>query len=87
MRGRLVRLALTGTALAFLVLFLLLPLAVVFSQALEQGIRTYWVAVSEPEALRALRLTFIVVLIAVPMNVVLGVAAAWAISRFQFPGR
>jgi sulfate transport system permease protein len=83
MRGPLVRGVLTAVALAFLLLFLLLPLAAVFSQALEQGVRTYWLAVSEPEALRALRLTFI----AVPMNVVFGIAAAWAIARFRFPGR
>ena len=85
--ARLVRYSLTAVALAFLLLFLVLPLVAVFSQALEQGARAYWVAVSEPEALRALRLTAIVVLIAVPMNVIFGIAAAWAIARFTFPGR
>ena len=87
MGARLVRHSLTAVALAFLLLFLVLPLVAVFSQALEQGARAYWVAVSEPEALRALRLTAIVVLIAVPMNVIFGIAAAWAIARFKFPGR
>ena len=87
MRARLVRLTLTGVALVFLLLFLVLPLVAVFSQALEQGSRAYWLAVSEPEALRALWLTGIVVLIAVPMNVIFGVSAAWAIARFKFPGR
>ena len=86
-RGRIVRVLLTLTAVSFLALFLLLPLIAVFTQALEQGLRAYWTSVSEPEALRSLRLTLIVVLIAVPMNVAFGVAAAWAIARFSFPGR
>ena len=85
MGARLVRHSLTAVALAFLLLFLVLPLVAVFSQALEQGARAYWVAVSEPEALRALRLTAIVVLIAVPMNVIFGIAAAWAIARLRSP--
>ena len=86
-RGPIVRVLLTLTAVSFLALFLLLPLIAVFTQALEQGLRAYWASVSEPEALRSLRLTLIVVLIAVPMNVAFGVAAAWAIARFTFPGR
>jgi sulfate transport system permease protein len=86
-RGRIVRVLLTLTAVSFLALFLLLPLIAVFTLALEQGVRAYWTSVSEPEALRSLRLTLIVVLIAVPMNVAFGVAAAWAIARFTFPGR
>jgi sulfate/thiosulfate transport system permease protein len=87
MRATLVRLLLTGIALAFLTLFLLLPLVAVFVQALENGVAAYWTAIGEHEALRALGLTLIIASIAVPLNVAFGLAAAWAIARFSFPGR
>lgn len=71
----------------FLSLFLLLPLVAVFSQALEQGVQTYLEALVEPDALSAIRLTFITALIAVPLNLIFGVAAAWAIAKFEFFGK
>src|SRR4051812_946962 len=83
----LVRWSLIAVALLFLAVFLLLPLVAVFVQALALGLKAYWSAVSEPEALRALWLTAIVASLTVPMNVAFGIAAAWAIARFRFPGR
>src|SRR5262245_4697502 len=84
---RLVRWLLIGTALAFLVLFLLLPLAVVFGEALRGGLAAYVAAVTDPMALSAIRLTITTALIVVPLNVTFGVAAAWAIARFEFRGK
>ena len=84
---RLVRGLLIGTALAFLALFLLVPLVVVFASALTDGARAYLDAVREPAALAAIRLTLLTAALTVPLNVVFGVAAAWAIARFRFPGR
>jgi sulfate transport system permease protein len=86
-RTRLVRRSLISVALMFLALFLLLPLVAVFAQAFEQGLSAYGSAVLEPEARRAIGLTLLVAAIAVPLNVIFGVAAAWAIARFRFPGR
>jgi sulfate transport system permease protein len=83
----LARWALTTVALAFLVLFLLVPLGAIFVQAFEQGVRAWLAAITEPAALAALELTALVVVIVVPLNVAFGVAAAWAIARFRFPGR
>jgi sulfate transport system permease protein len=82
-----VRLLLIGTALAFLAVFLVLPLAIVFQQALEKGLAAYLGAIREPDALAALRLTLLTAAIAVPANLLFGVAASWAIARFEFPGR
>jgi sulfate transport system permease protein len=84
---RLVRWALLTIALAFLVLFLLAPLVVVFVEALGKGLGTYWAAVTDPIALAALRLTLLTAALVVPLNVVFGVAAAWLIARFDFRGR
>jgi sulfate transport system permease protein len=83
----LLRWALIALALGFMSLFVVLPLAVVFAQAFEKGWMTYWAAVSEPDALAAIRLTLLAAGIAVPLNLVFGLAAAWAIAKFQFPGR
>jgi sulfate transport system permease protein len=83
----LVRWIITGVALAFLVLFLLVPLAAIFVQALAEGVRAYVAAITEPAATAALKLTGLVVLLVVPLNMAFGVAAAWAIARFRFPGR
>jgi sulfate transport system permease protein len=83
----LVRAALVAVALGFLALFLVVPLAAVFAQALEKGWSAYLEALREPMALSALRLTLLTAAIAVPLNVVFGVAAAWAIAKFEFPGR
>ena len=85
--GRLVRGLLIGTAVVFLALFLVLPLFTVFAQALSRGVGAYLEAFSEPDAWTAIRLTLTVAAIAVPFNLVFGVAAAWAIAKFEFPGK
>ena len=81
------RYGLIGVALAFLNLFVVLPLIAVFAQALEKGLGVYWAAITEPDALSAIRLTLLATGIAVPLNLVFGLAAAWAIARFQFHGK
>jgi sulfate/thiosulfate transport system permease protein len=83
----LVRWALTAAALFFLTLFLFVPLAAVFAQALEKGFATYLASFREPDALAAVRLTLLTAAIAVPLNTVFGVAAAWAIAKFEFRGK
>jgi sulfate/thiosulfate transport system permease protein len=85
--GPAVRWLLTAAALAFLALFLLLPLVAVFVEALREGLGPYLGAVSEPDALAAIRLTLLVAAIAVPLNLVFGLAAAWAIAKFEFYGK
>jgi sulfate transport system permease protein len=85
--SRAVRWALIGIALVFLALVLLLPLALVFVQALAKGIPAYWDAIREPDALSAAKLTLLIASIAVPANLIFGVAAAWCISKFEFRGR
>jgi sulfate/thiosulfate transport system permease protein len=82
-----VRAVLIATALAFLALFLLLPLLAVFVEALRQGLGAYLAGITEPDALAAMWLTLIVAAIAVPLNVVFGIAAAWAIAKFEFKGK
>ncbi len=84
---RWVRALLIGIALAFLALFLFVPLAVVFVKALEGGVEAYMAAVNEPIALAAVRLTLLTAAIVVPVNLVFGLAAAWAIAKFRFRGR
>jgi sulfate transport system permease protein len=81
------RLLLITVALLFLAAFLLLPLVVVFAQAFSKGLQAYVAAVSDPSAWSAIKLTLLVAGIAVPMNVVFGVAAAWAITKFEFRGK
>jgi sulfate transport system permease protein len=81
------RLLLIAVALLFLGLFLALPLLVVFVQALAKGVGAYVVAVSDPMAWDAVKLTLLVAAIAVPFNLVFGVAAAWAIAKFEFRGK
>ena len=82
-----VRTILIGIAITFLALFLVLPLAAVFVQALSHGVGAYLDAFREPDALSAIRLTLTVAAIAVPFNLVFGVAASWAIAKFEFPGK
>jgi sulfate/thiosulfate transport system permease protein len=82
-----VRWALILVALAFLTLFLFVPLVAVFTEALRKGWDTYREAVLDPDALSAIRLTFIAAGIAVPLNLVFGVAAAWTIAKFDFRGK
>ena len=74
-------------AMAFVGLFLVLPLVFVLAGALEKGVARYWSSIVDPDALAALRLTLTVVAIAVPCNLAFGVAAAWAIAKFQFRGK
>ena len=81
------RWTLIAIALAFLVLFLILPLIVVFAEAFREGTGTYLAALSEPEALAAIRLTLLTALIVVPLNALFGLAAAWAITKFEFRGK
>ncbi|HUS24053.1 MAG TPA: sulfate ABC transporter permease subunit CysW [Candidatus Binatia bacterium] len=82
-----VRWLLTGSVLVFLSLFLLLPLATVLVEALRQGVGVYASTLREPEALAAVRLTLLTAAIAVPLNLVFGVAAAWAVAKFEFRGK
>ena len=82
-----VRVALIAIALAFLVLFLIFPFVVVFTEALGKGVKVYAAAISEPEALAAIRLTLLTAAIVVPLNVIFGIAAAWAITKFEFRGK
>lgn len=82
-----VRGTLIAVALLFLGLFLFVPLAAVFTEAFRRGIGPYFAALRDPDALAAIRLTLTVAAIAVPLNVVFGVAASWAIARFEFRGK
>lgn len=82
-----VRIALIATALAFVGFFLVLPLAAVFAEGLRKGFGAYLAALADPLALSAVKLTLVAAGIAVPANLVFGVAAAWAIAKFSFPGK
>jgi sulfate transport system permease protein len=82
-----VRAALIVVAVVFLLLFLLLPLVTVFVEALRPGVDAYVDALKEPDALSAIRLTLLIAAISVPCNLVFGVAASWAIAKFDFKGK
>jgi sulfate transport system permease protein len=82
-----VRWLLTGTAVLFLTGFLLVPLAAVLVEALSKGLDVYLAAITDTDALAAIRLTLIAAGISVPMNLVFGVAAAWCIAKFEFRGK
>ena len=82
-----VRYALITVALLFLTLFLFVPLVAVFAEALKNGWSTYKEAILDPDALSAIKLTLIAAVISVPLNLVFGVAAAWAIAKFDFRGK
>jgi sulfate transport system permease protein len=84
---RLVRGLIIGFAVAFLSLFVVLPLVLVFASALSKGIGFYLAALNDPEAWAAIRLTLITAAISVGLNLVFGVAAAWAIAKFEFRGK
>jgi len=73
-------------ALTYVGVMLLLPLGAVLFEALRKGIGLWWAAISDPDARSAIRLTLIVAAISVPLNTVFGVAAAWAISKYNFAG-
>lgn len=84
---RWVRIGLVAAAVAFLLAFLLVPLAAVFAHALRDGLGVFFAALSDPSTLAAVRLTLLVAAIAVPVNVAYGLAAAWCVAKFRFPGR
>jgi sulfate/thiosulfate transport system permease protein len=84
---RWVRVILITAALLFLGVFLLLPLIVVFSEAFKKGMEVYVESIREPDAVAAIQLTLLAAAIAVPLNLIFGIAAAWAIAKFQFPGK
>ena len=81
------RVILLTTALAFLAVFLLMPLIAVFAEALREGFAPFFEAIVEPDALSAIRLTLLVAAISVPLNILFGLAAAWSITKFDFPGK
>lgn len=78
---------LIGIAMTFCLVFLLLPLVNVFAQAFSKGWSGYWQAISHPDAWAAMKLTLLIAAISVPLNVVFGLAAAWAIAKFEFRGK
>ncbi|MDP2819905.1 MAG: sulfate ABC transporter permease subunit CysW [Polaromonas sp.] len=82
-----VRYTLITVALIFVLLFLVLPLAAVFTEALRKGFDAYWAALKESDAWSAIQLTLIAAAIAVPLNLVFGVSAAWAIAKYEFRGK
>ena len=84
---RWVRITLIAVALVFLTLFLFIPLAAVFTEALKKGWEVYVESVLDADALSAIKLTLIAAAISVPLNLVFGVAAAWAIAKFEFRGK
>ena len=81
------QLVLIATVVGFMGLFLLIPIAAVFAEAFRKGAEAYFASFQDPDALAAIRLTLTVAAIAVPLNLVFGVAAAWAITKFEFPGK
>ena len=82
-----VRVILITVAVIFLVLFLLLPLGAVFFEAFRAGMAAYFAAITEPDAVAAIKLTLLVAAIAVPANLIFGLAASWAIAKFEFTGK
>ena len=85
--SRAVRWILTTIALIFLALFLVVPLAAVFAQAFAKGVAYYFDSLKDPDAWSAIKLTLITAAIAVPLNVVFGLAASWCIAKFEFRGK
>ncbi len=85
--SRAVRFACIGFTIVFLALFLFMPLFIVFYEALSAGLAKYLNSLQTSQALAAIRLTLIVALISVPVNIVFGIAAAWCIAKYRFPGR
>lgn len=76
-----------GIAFLFLALFLLVPLVSIFVEAFRQGLHVYWAAITEPDALSAIKLTLLAAAIALPLNAIFGIAVAWAVSKFDFRGK
>jgi sulfate transport system permease protein len=81
------KLLLGAVAIAFIAILLLLPLALVFKEAFAQGVSAFFNAISDPDALAAVRLSLTAAAIAVPLNTVFGICAAWAIAKYDFPGK
>jgi len=81
------RICLTALALLFIALFIVMPLAAIFVQAFEKGWQEYVAAISEQETLSSLGLTLLITVLVVPLNLLFGVAAAWAITKFRFRGK
>lgn len=84
---RAVRITIIALAMVFLTVFVVLPLVVVFAHAFSKGILAYFSALAEPEALAAIKLTLLVAVISVGLNLVFGLVAAWAVAKFEFPGK
>ena len=84
---RIVRWLLITVAIGFLGIFLVLPLVAIFIKAFEKGLELYIASITQPDALSAIKLTLLVIVIAVPLNTIFGIAAAWAITKFQFKGK
>ena len=84
---RAVRIVIIALAMTFLSVFVVLPLVVVFAQAFSKGVLAYFAALADPEALSAIKLTLLVAAISVGLNLVFGLVAAWAISKFEFSGK
>lgn len=78
---------LLGSSLAFLILFLVIPLVSVFYEALSQGVKLYFAAFDDYAAVAAIKLTLLVAAVSVPMNLIFGVAAAWCIAKYEFRGK
>lgn len=85
--SRAAKTVLIGIALLFLAVFVVLPLLAVFGEALAQGIGAFGQAIATPDARSAIRLTLLIAAISVPLNMVFGIAASWAITKFDFPGK
>jgi sulfate/thiosulfate transport system permease protein len=84
---KIIRVVIIAIAVIFLVVFVVLPLVVVFAQAFSKGVAAYLAALSDPEALSAIRLTLLIATISVGLNLVFGIVAAWAIAKFEFRGK
>ncbi|MFA5955430.1 sulfate ABC transporter permease subunit CysW [Hyphomicrobium sp.] len=82
-----VKFVVLGLGLTYFTVFLLLPLAAVFTEAFRKGVDTYFAALVEPDALSAIELTVIAAALSVPLNLIFGVSAAWAVAKFRFPGK
>jgi sulfate transport system permease protein len=82
-----IRLVLLALAFLFLTFVVVLPLAAVFTQAFSKGVSGYWLALAQPETMASIKLTLLTAAVAVPLNTVFGVCAAWVIAKYRFPGR
>jgi len=86
-RLKIVQVVLTTIAILFFIIMLIVPLVSVFVKAFEQGANLYFASITDPIALKAIKLTLITIAITVPINTIFGLAAAWAIAKFKFKGK